>query len=403
MEQANRGSMGLISFVVLMVDLVAVVATFLWFDNFIIVAPVLFVSIVGGIGLWFIRCQSLADAANADDTQEAGQILQTTASLFEYLDQELTGQFRDARQENGQVQEILADAISKLVESFTLLEKDTSRQLEVAVKLSGSGSSQQQGHNKDISFSELFSSIESVMQKLLDATIDSSNNAEQVAQATMKARQEFQTVLGMLGEVKKIADQTNLLAINAAVEAARAGAAGRGFAVVAEEVRNLSLRSNRFSEQIDDSLQSISKSLDHVETSIHGLAKQSDKLVQEERENIKKVMGDAQGYYELVDSSAQQISELASSVSRQVGYAVTSMQFQDMSTQIIDTVSKRLVAAEELLNGLVALSRSVDSNDSNDSNEQLLQLLDSANDLVQQSHHNPVSQKNMDEGDIELF
>lgn len=400
MEPTSRVSQKLI-YIVLLIDLVAVVATFLWLDNVTALVPVLFVSIVSGISLWIMRCSSLADDSNADDAHEADQIMQVTQSLFEYLDRELAGQFRDARQENGQVQAILADAISKLVESFTQLEQDTSQQLEVAVKLSGSGAKQE--HGKEISFANLFSSIENVMQKLLNATIESSAKSEQVAQATMKARQEFQTVLGMLGEVKKIADQTNLLAINAAVEAARAGAAGRGFAVVAEEVRNLSIRSNRFSEQIDESLQSISQSLDHVENSIHALAKQSNKLVQEERENIKNVMGDAQGYYQLVDSSANQISELASNVSRQVGYAVTSMQFQDMSTQIIDTVSKRLIAAEELLDGLVALSTSADPDGSNDSSEQLLQLLNSARELVQQSHHNPVSQKSMDDGDIELF
>lgn len=398
MDQPNRGSKQVIILLVVMIDLVVLVATFFWFNSVAVLIPVLLVSVVGGIGLWFMRSTSLADALNAENMQKADHIFQTTTSLFEYLDQELTGQFRDARQENSQVQDILADAISKLVESFTQLEQDTSRQLEVAVKLSGSGATQQ--HGKEVSFADLFSSIETVMQKLLNAIIDSSTKSEQVAQGTMKARQEFQTVLGMLGEVKKIADQTNLLAINAAVEAARAGAAGRGFAVVAEEVRNLSIRSNRFSERIDESLQGISQSLDHVEDSILDLAKQSDQLVKEERENIKNVMGNAQGYYELVDSSSQQISELAANVSRQVGYAVTSMQFQDMSTQIIDTVSKRLIAAEELLNGLASLSANADQNGSC---EQLLQLLNSAKNLVQQSHHNPVSQKSMDEGDIELF
>lgn len=402
MDQSNKGSQQMISLFVVIIDLVILGATFFWFESSAVLLPVLLVSIVSILALRFHTTSSIEKEQSASCPNESAQIMQTTASLFEYLDQELCGQFRDARQENGQVQEILADAISKLVESFTQLEQDTSQQLAVAVKLSGTESSHQSRHGKDVSFADLFTSIEHVMHKLLDATIDNSAKSEQVAQETMKARQEFRTVLGMLSEVKKIADQTNLLAINAAVEAARAGAAGRGFAVVAEEVRNLSIRSNRFSEQIDESLQSISRLLDHVETSIHDLAKQSDQLVQDERENIRIVMADAQGYYELVDSSAQQISELASNVSRQVGYAVTSMQFQDMSTQIIDTVSKRLIAAEELLDGLVGLSSEFQSGQ-NGTSVELLQLLNSARDLVQQSHHNPVSQKSMDEGDIELF
>ena len=397
---------------VLIIDVLVVVGAFFLIENSLSALLVAAVALTGLLALWLVARQSLsafsAVSLSINKDCDTAKILEATHSLFQYLDQELVGQFQNARHENSQVQEILADAVAKLVQSFTSLEKDTSRQLELALKLSGAESNDQQsgaGH-KDISFAELFPSIEQVMDKLLNATIKSSEQSGQVVQSTRKTRKLFKGVLGILDEVKKIADQTNLLAINAAIEAARAGTAGKGFAVVAEEVRNLSTRSNRFSEQIDKLLQEISTSLADVETSVEKLAARSDQLVKEEQENIARVMRQAQEFYAVVNSCAQQISQLAESVSGQVGQAVTSMQFQDMATQIIGTVNNRLEAAATLLDDLVALPAAAEQREGPDADDQLAELMNLLNSgklLVQQSHHNPVSQKSMDEGDIELF
>ena len=386
---------------VLLVDLGALACAVINSENLLFPGLIVAVSVVGALALWYIKQPFASLIANIDNDRgdSAAQLLQVTQELFKHLDTELVTKFNFARDENRQVQAILADAVDKLVNSFTELEKDTGRQLNLALKLSGGNSD---NTSDDISFDTLFATIEEVMKKLLDATIDNSQQAGHVAQSMTETRDEFQRIMGMLGEIKKIADQTNLLAINAAVEAARAGVAGKGFAVVAEEVRNLSIRSNRFSEEIDVSLQAVSTSLSDVEGSVRKLSSQSDKLVSEEQENITKLLGDAQSYYSLVDSSAQQISQLAENVSRQVGQAVTSMQFQDMSTQIIDTITRRLDAAQELLDGLVSISATSGSGAQKDIVE-VIELMHAAKTLVEQSHHNPVSQKSMDDGDIELF
>ena len=87
--------------------------------------------------------------------------------------------------------------------------------------------------------------------------------------------EDSRKVDAVISIIREIADQTNLLAINASVEAARAGQHGRGFAVVAEEVRNLAQKTAKSTEQVDDLIKTLQRRIDPTMQELHKCSEKS--------------------------------------------------------------------------------------------------------------------------------
>jgi methyl-accepting chemotaxis protein len=120
-------------------------------------------------------------------------------------------------------------------------------------------------------------------------------------------------------------------------------------------------------------------------------------------------MSKTRAFNEKIEESVGQISESSEHVGAEVRRAVTSLQFQDMATQVLGTMQGRVENLASLLESLAVLSleHRESGDDLRDDCEKRLDefktALNEAEQLLERAGHNPVSQKSLDEGDIELF
>jgi len=155
----------------------------------------------------------------------------------------------------------------------------------------------------------------------------------------------------MAEEVGNIANQTNLLALNAAIEAARAGEAGRGFAVVADEVRKLSTLSGDTGKKIVMMVETVSEAIASTLHISEQYAEQDEKMAITSGEVIESVLATLQGSADSLGHSTDALLAESRHIGSEISEVLVALQFQDRVSQILGHVCADLYKLEQQLVG----------------------------------------------------
>ncbi|QEN45600.1 methyl-accepting chemotaxis protein [Pseudomonas protegens] len=309
---------------------------------------------------------NLTRPIKVDGSDEAGRLLQAMAKMQEKLRdtlQRISGsatQLASAAEELNSVTEESARGLTQqnneIEQAATAVNEMTSAVEEVArnavsTSEASKNATASAGDGRDL------------VQETVSAIERMSSDVQGTASLIGDLANESRDIGKVLDVIRGLADQTNLLALNAAIEAARAGEAGRGFAVVADEVRALAHRTQQSTSEIERMIGSIQSGTEHAVDSMRNSTERAESTLNIARgaglslDTINSAIIEINERNLVIASAAEEQAQVAREVDRNL------VNIRDLSVQSSTGANQTSAASNELsrlavdLNGMVARFR----------------------------------------------
>jgi len=366
-------------------------------------------SVVATTVAWLLVGFMSSPASDAEDAATQEQEVVTSD-----IDQEITGLLGDialvvneelsrAQDEVVRIRQLLSDAIIQLSSGFNgmnehaqLQEKEVSNVMQ---NMTGSSDS-----DEKLDFATFVNETNFTLNYFVENILSISQQSMEMVGSVDDISKNMDEIHELLKNVTGIADQTNLLALNAAIEAARAGEHGRGFAVVADEVRKLSTGSAETSDLIRDVINASRTNINDATARIGKMASKDMNVAMESKQRVNKMMEEIGGMNEMIAGKMHVIQGITAEINNDVGMAVRGLQFEDMISQLtyhIETTCKQITP-------FISEASNVYQSD-NTSNNTVAKVKNLREQLQEirlgtcAVRHEAVEQDSMAEGEVDLF
>ena len=298
--------------------------------------------------------QGDGDLTQRLDVASQDEIGQISASINRFIEQ-LQGMFIEVSQSSSQIDSaivLLGEQSRSNVKSLNAHTVETEQVITAIEQMNATAGSIAQSATDAAKLTETASSYASESKVVINHAVGSVNALETdvtdmagTIAAMSEDTRQIESVLQVIGE---IAEQTNLLALNAAIEAARAGEQGRGFAVVADEVRALASRTQQSTGKINEMLTKLRHTTDSVVTKMESTRRSCEATA----DNTNKVMEslntmtasvvEINDLNTLMATSAEEQSHVTSEISRNMAQIQQLIEGLNQNASKTDAISNDL-------------------------------------------------------------
>jgi len=288
--------------------------------------------------IWISRAFSLSQKLQAHEGltshQHTDRLQRAIDQYVEGLNRCMDDQLAQFNQQLQRLVSLVDNEFYKLSSNVDRLHAFSSHQSAVLGSLRSDFNPENQNSGNVLNFQSFSAEVGGVLHSCIDHISQINKQSIEMADVIKDVGNHMSHIETLLGDVQKIADQTNLLALNAAIEAARAGEAGRGFAVVADEVRNLSRHSDRFSEEIKTVVSASKANIDQAQGMVEAMASKEMNLAVHSKDKIDTMLSQINAINQKLTHSIAEASLVTANLEACIADTAKNLHVEELGRQL---------------------------------------------------------------------